>query len=134
MDMIIDTENPASVVLQALPQNLNGTPKTVLLGASVRVYHIDLSGFEVEDLPLTALVQIPASYAWRYLWEPTSLAPDHYFAEYTLLDADSITAVFIEDIIIMTKAPTVEEIDEELSDKHGVGSWVVKGKSKIIPG
>jgi hypothetical protein len=134
MDMIIETENPGLVVLQVLPQNLDGTSKTSLTGASVRVYHIDESGLEVEDLSTTTLIQMPTVYTWRYLWEPASLSPDHYFAEYTLVDIDSITAVFIEDIIIMTKTPTVEEIDEELTDKHGAGSWVVKGKSKIIPG
>jgi hypothetical protein len=134
MDMIIDTENPNSVVLQVLPQNLNGTPKTSLIGASVRVYHINDSGLEIEDLADTVIIQVPSSYAWRYLWEPILLAPDHYFAEYILIDVDNITAVFVEDIIIMQKCPTVEEIDQELTTNHGIGSWVVKGKSKIIPG
>jgi hypothetical protein len=132
--MIIETENPSNVVLQVLPQNLNGSPKTILLSASVRVYHINESGLEVEDLVDTTLTQIPSSYAWRHFWEPVALTPDHYFAEYILIDIDNITAVFVEDIIIMQKCPTIEEIDQGLSTTHGSGSWVVKGKSKIIPG
>lgn len=136
MRMIIDTLNPGKVILQVLPQNLDGTPKEVLTSAKVRVYHVE-SSLEVEDLSLQNLSKYSGTYSWRYIWEPVSLPIDHYFAEYTLVDEENVTAVFIEDIIILERNPTVVEIDEELTENHGSGSWTTNphgGNPKVIPG
>ena len=132
----INTDEP--VILQVLPQELDGSPRTELTLAKVRVYHI-ADGVEVEDLTSTDLVYIPASNAWRYIWEPETIEEGHYFAEYTITGVDEITAVGIEDIIIGSLgAPTVTEIDDKLTDEHGDGSWqqcpTAPGHPSAIPG
>ena len=95
--VLIETVNPAQVVLQVQAQNLDGTPKTVLTTATVRVYHI-VAGSEVEDLAATPLVQIGTTSTWRYNWAPATLSVGHYFAEYTLIDPDTAVFVASEDI------------------------------------
>lgn len=132
----INTDEP--IVLQVLPQELDGSPRTELSLAKVRVYHI-AGGGEVEDLTSIDLVHVPASNAWRYIWEPTSIEEGHYFAEYTITGTDEVTTVGIEDIIIgQLGTPTVEEIDDKLTDEHGDGSWqqcpTAPGHPRLIPG
>jgi hypothetical protein len=131
--MIMDIVNPSQIVLQILPQNLDGTPKPDLLSATVRVYHLQ-SGSESNDLAVTDLIQ--SGSIWRYIWLPFILPARHYFAEYTLVDLDNITAVFVEDIIIYSDCATItpEEIDEELTEKHGEGPWTKRSGGMIIPG
>jgi len=84
--MILVRPDPTQVVLQAFAQNLDGTPKTSLDSASVRVYHVDGAGAEVEDLAPTAMTQVGTSNTWRYRWQPASLGAGQYFVEYSLDD------------------------------------------------
>lgn len=97
--MLIDTVNPAQVVLQVQAQNLDGTPKTDLASATVRVYHMN-GGTEVIDLGVTPLIQVGGTNTWRYVWTPVLLPVGHYFAEYTLVDLDGASFVAAEDIDI----------------------------------
>ena len=97
--MLIETVDPAQVVLQVQAQNLDGTPKTALSSALVRVYHL-AGDSEVEDLGATSLVQIPETCTWRYIWEPDALDVGHYFVEYSLEDMDGVVFVGSEDIDI----------------------------------
>jgi len=97
--MLIDTTNPAQVVLQIQSIKADGSPETVLVSAVVRVYHI-AGGVEVVDLASTPLVQVGATSFWRYVWVPGILAVGHYFAEYTLVDALAVTKKSVEDIDI----------------------------------
>lgn len=98
--MIVERPNPAQVVLQVVTKNLDGTPKTTLSSADVRVYHVNATGTEVEDLPATPLVQAGTSNTWRYRWAPASLDEGHYFAEFSLVDSDGAAFVDTEDIVV----------------------------------
>jgi hypothetical protein len=97
--MIIESLNPSQLVLQVSVENADGTKKTSLSSADVRVYHLS-GGAESEDLGSTAMAQVGSTNIWRYIWAPGSLAVDHYFAEYTLVDDDAATFVGVEDIDI----------------------------------
>ena len=134
--MIIDYTDPSEVLLQISAQNPDGSPKSTLSLAKIRVYHIN-SGSENVDLIQQDLSYVTVSKVWRYIWEPTSLTVGHYVIEYKLTDDDAITAYFLEDIVIQEQAPTVEEIDAELTENHGDGNWQTSpdaGSPVIIPG
>lgn len=107
--MLIDTLNPSQVVLQIQAQNLDGTPKTALTSAHVRVYHMN-GGVETEDLSSTVLVQVGSTSTWRYVWTPTALPAGHYFAEYALVDSDGASFVAAEDIDIRDLATETETV------------------------
>ncbi len=55
--MIIERPNPSQVALQVTAHELDGTPKLILLSATVRVYHL-VGATETEDLGVTALSQV----------------------------------------------------------------------------
>ena len=138
--ILADVDTTSPLLLQVLPQTPEGIPKDdEISSAFVRVYYID-TGVEVEVLSSTTLVHVSASKAWRYIWSPSSLSKGHYIAEYTLEDTDGIIAVSNEDIIVgLFTAPTVDEIDDKLSDEHGDGDWTgddcpSTGKPTIVPG
>lgn len=126
--MIIETVNPAQLVLQVYAQNLDGTPKTALTTAFVRVYHLE-SGIETEDLASTALVQIGSTNTWRYIWSPTSLGIGHYFAEYSLVDTDGAAFVMDEDIDIRDIA---RQTDLAFMKKIEKGRWRIVGEQMIF--
>lgn len=98
--MIILRPNPSQVILQTLAQNLDGTPKTSLSSADVRVYHIDATGTEIEDLASTTLTQVGSTNTWRYRWQPGSLSVNRYQAEYTLIDNDGAEMVGCEELVV----------------------------------
>ena len=119
--MIIERPNPSQVVLQIAAQNLDGTPKTSLASAQVRVYH--LSGVtELPDLASTALVQVGSSNTWRYTWTPSALAAGQYFAEFALEDSDGATFVDVEGISIHDLAL---QVDVELIREVELGRWKI---------
>lgn len=95
--MLIETTNPAQIVLQVYAQNLDGSPKLTLTSAQVRVYHI-AGGVEVADLPAVPPTQVSGTNIWRYVWTPTTLPVGHYYAEYSLVDTDGALFVAAEDI------------------------------------
>lgn len=106
--MIVERPDPSQVVLQAVTKNLNGTPKTSLTSATVRVYHVNAVGAEVEDLAPTALAQVGSTNTWRYRWTPGALDVGHYFAEYALVDSDGVSFVDTEDIVVQDFALQVD--------------------------
>lgn len=101
--MIIDFPNPSQVILQVVVQGIDGSPRTSLLTASVRVYHVD-GGSEVEDLHDTSLSQVGVTNTWRYVWSPVALPANQYFAEYSLEDADGYSFVGTESLAILSLA------------------------------
>jgi hypothetical protein len=125
--VLIETVNPAQVVLQVQAQNLDGTPKTVLTAATVRVYHL-VAGSEVEDLAATPLVQVGTTSTWRYNWVPGALAVGHYFAEYTLVDPDTAVFVASEDIDIRDIA---KQVDLEFVKQLEAGRWRIVHEQMI---
>lgn len=105
--MAIYRPDPSQVVLQLTAHNIDGTPKTSLASATVRVYHMD-AGTEVQDLAPVTLTQVGASNTWRYVWAPTGLPVDVYYAEYSLVDGDGASFVDFEDITVMDIAEGVD--------------------------
>lgn len=133
--MIIESVNPSQLILQVVPQNPDGSPKTTFISKKVRVYHI-VSGSEVEDLASTDLVYIVASKTLRYIWEPAALAENNYTIEFDVVDTDSIQAIFVEDLIISSSADAAG-IDTQLSGTHGSGTWTTypnTGIPSVSPG
>lgn len=97
--MLLETLNPAQIVLQVQAQNPDGTPKIELATATVRVYHI-VSGAEVTVYGPRPLLHVPNTNIWRVVWTPGTLAEDTYFAEYTLVDLAGAKFVAAEEIIV----------------------------------
>jgi len=119
--MIVERPNPTQVVLQAVVGNENGTPKTALASADVRVYHLN-AGVEVNNLGATPLVQVGMTSTWRYVWAPGSLPVGHYYAEYTLVDTDSAEFVDVEDIVVQDFAL---QVDLALVKQIEQGRWKI---------
>jgi len=120
--MIVERPDPAQVVLQAYAQNLDGSPKTSLASASVRVYRVNAAGAEVEELASTALIQVGSTNAWRYLWEPASLAVSQYHAEFLLVDNDGLSFVDTEDMVVQDFAL---QVDVALIREVETGRWKI---------
>ena len=120
--MIVERPDPAQVVLQVYAQNLDGSPKTSLASANVRVYRVNAAGTEVEELASTALTQVGSTNAWRYRWEPASLAVNQYHAEFTLLDNDGLSFVDTEDLVVQDFAL---QVDVALIREVETGRWKI---------
>lgn len=126
--MIIETVDPTNIPLQVLAQNLDGTPKTVLTSASVRVYH--LSGHtELEDLSPVNMIQVGSSSTWRYVWEPVNLPIGHYFVEYTLTDPDGALFIAAEDLDIRDIA---RQADVAFIKRVESGRWRIYNNQMIF--
>lgn len=127
--MLVERPNPSQLVLQAAAYNLDGTIKTALSSAAVRVYHVNSVGSEVEDLSPVAMIQVGSTNFWRYKWEPVSLAVGQYFAEYTLVDSDGATFVGCEDVNIQDFAVQADlsetKADVELIRQIETGRWKI---------
>jgi len=117
--MILERPNPSQVTLQTVVHNLDGTPKTALTSAAVRVYHM-AGATEVEDLLNIGMAQVETSNTWRYVWAPDTLPVNTYFAEYSLEDVDG--AVFV-DAEVITVQDFALQVDVELIRKIEKGRW-----------
>lgn len=126
--MILETTNPAQLVLQVAAQNVDGTPKTALSSASVRVYHV-AGGVEVVDLGAVPLLQVGSTNVWRYVWTPGSLAVGHYFVEYTLVDTDGAMFVGLEDVDVRDIA---RQVDLEFIRKIEQGRWRIVNEQMVF--
>lgn len=126
--MIINTPNPSQLSLEALALDSDGTAKTNIISASVRVYHM-VGAVETEVLAPTALVQVGATSTWRYIWAPVSLAVDNYVAEYTFLDTEGYVGLDAEDISIEDFAQqstlVLVQTDTTLIRKVETGRWKI---------
>ena len=125
--MIVERPNPGQVVLQVHAENPDGTPKTALASATVRVYHVNDLGNEVTDLSSTALDHVPGTNIWRYRWDSPGLAVGHFFAEYSLVDNVGASFVSAEDIVIQdfAKQVTLENVEAIVAfiKKIEAGRW-----------
>lgn len=99
---MVKLQNVSQVDLQVVAQELDGTPKTDISTAFVRVYHI-VSGVETDVLASTPLVQVGTSNTFRYTWV-TTMAVGTYFAEYSLTDVFSRQNITVEDVDILDLA------------------------------
>ena len=125
--MLVKIYGDTQFELQIAAQNLNGEPKTDLVTANVRVYHIT-GGSEVEDLASTALSQVGSTNIYRYIWT-NSLASGTYFAEYSLEDADGRTSVFVEDLPVLSVAT---KADWEYIKKIETGRWKISNNQMVF--
>lgn len=117
--MILTRPDPASIILQITVSNLDGTPKTSLTTANVRVYHVS-GGSEVDDLSTTPLVQVGSTNTWRYTWEPASLSAGQYFVEYDTIDDDGVQSIQSEELIVEDYAV---QTDVAFFRKLATGRW-----------
>jgi hypothetical protein len=127
--MLVSRPDPAQLVLQVTANNLDGTPKTSLASADVRVYHVDGAGSEVNDLGSTAMTQVGGSNTWRYRWQPASLAAGQYTAEYSLVDTDGSAFVGLDDVVIEDFAL---QVDVELIRKVETGRWKLDQVTNVM--
>lgn len=120
--MILERPNPAQLVLQVTAQNPDGSSKTSLLEAEVRVYHVNGAGNEVIDLTSTSLSQVVGTSTWRYIWSAPTLPIGQYFVEYSLVDTDHTEFVGTEDLAIQDFAL---QADVTLFKKLAQGRWKI---------
>jgi hypothetical protein len=125
--------NSTNIPLEVLPTDLFGTVKTNINTASVRVYHIS-GGVEVEDLADTSLVEDIGSNIWRYIWSPVSLPAGKYTAEYTLVDDDTLSGSFTEDLVVgyLESDITTIKTDVELIKNIESGNWKIIGTQMVF--
>lgn len=124
--MIIVKTDPAQIVLEIEMQNFDGSAKTDISSATVRVYHIS-GGSEVDDLAEVSLVQVGSTNKWRYDWQPSNLSAGYYIAEYDVTDDDGINALFREDIIVGYLYD-----DIEILKKIETGRWKIVNNQMVF--
>ena len=133
--MIISEQNPTQVVLEILVLNPDGSIKTNVTSAGVRVYHI-ATGTEVEDLATSSLTQVGTSNTWRYIWTPVALTTNAYIAEYTIIDSDLVTSIIAEDIIIGILEDKIAALQADITliKQIETGRWKIISNQLILYG
>jgi len=119
--MLLERPDPAQIVLQISACNNDGTPKTELELAEVRVYHI-ANNIEVVDLSWVAATQVASSNVWRYIWEPTALPTGQYSIQFHLRDPSNADFVGLEDLVVQDLAV---QADIEFLKKVARGRWKI---------
>lgn len=105
--MSIYRPNPSQLTLQLSAHNVDGTPKTSLTSAKVRVYHMS-GATEVEDLAEQNLLQVGATNVWRYVWTAPTLPVGVYYAAYSLVDSDGAAFEDFETVFVLDVAEGVD--------------------------
>lgn len=125
--MIVTNPDPSQLILQATTEQSDGSVKTDITTATVRVFYVDSGDVEQEVLTSTALVQVASTNVWRYRWAPTSLAAGEYHAEYYFVDDFGKVARRIEPLTVVDFAGW----DLAFADHTDAGSfgWVL---SKLL--
>lgn len=133
--MIIELPNPSQVNLQVVVRELDGSPRTSLTSANVRVFHV-VGATETEVLASVPLVQVGSTSTWRYVWEPASLAIGQYVIEYTLVDDDAVTWIGTEDLAVNDFAQETTlvalGVDLEIIRKVETGRWKMVNDQMIF--
>jgi hypothetical protein len=119
--MLIDRPNPSQIVLQIAANNQDGTAKTELRTARVKVYHV-VSGAPVDLLDWTSMTQVGTSNIWHYVWEPGTLPVGQYSVQYALQDMAYANFSGLEDLTIQDFAA---QTDVELLKKVARGRWKI---------
>ena len=126
--MIVCYKNQPQVVCQVCVLEPDGTSKTNISSALVRIYRIS-SGSEVDVLASTSLSQVESTNVFRYVWEPTSLAIGQYHIEYSLTDTDLYETLQTEELSVLN-VPLWS--DFELVRKVNQGRWRITGNQMIF--
>src|SRR5687767_13182276 len=99
--------NPSVIPLQATWLNLDGSPKiggTTVASSTVRVLRGTGAGTVTEVLPTTALVQIPGTPTFQYLWvSPPLTVAENLLVEYTATDSEGATGRVIETLTVFNQ-------------------------------
>ena len=122
--MIIDNTNTSQIILEIILENFDGSLKNNITSAKTRVYYI-LSTTEVNILSSIDLVNISTG-KYRYIWNPDNISTGSYIIEYTIVDEDSISAIFLEDLIIndISDISTIKN-NVDIIRKIETGRWKI---------
>lgn len=133
--MIIEKTNPNQMVLEVFASNSDGSEKTNIVTANVRVYHV-AGGVEIEDLASTAMSQVGSTNIWRYVWKPANLSANKYTAEYTLVDSGSLTATSGEDIVVGYLESKIDTISTNVNTIKEIetGRWKIVNNQLLLYG
>lgn len=117
--------NTSEIILQTLPRNHDGSVKTNIVSAFVRVFHI-VSGSSVNVLASTVLVN-DGDY-WRYIWTSPSLSAGDYYIEFTITDDDEIVGKSVENLQV------VNFVSEETTRilEFTEGNWQIIGDQMLF--
>jgi hypothetical protein len=133
--MTLYRPNPSQVTLYTTAHNIDGTPKTSLASAKVRVYHMD-GATETEDLALTNLVQVGTTNTWRYVWLSPGLGIGVYQTEYQLVDNDGAEGVDVDTFVVMDVAQETTLVaaaaDITLIKKVETGRWKIDEVTDVM--
>jgi hypothetical protein len=130
--MLIEKINSTQIVLEVYASNPDGSIKTNITTANVRVYHV-AGGSEVVDLISTSMVQVGSTNVWRYVWAPATLSENKYIAEYSLVDSDGLTAKSGEDLVVGYLESKVDIIatDVNIIKEVQLGRWQITADNKL---
>lgn len=132
--MILVLPNPSQVILQAYALNPDGSQKTDVTSATVRVYNI-VAGSENDILAVQSMSQVGGTNKWRYVWTPGSLATGEYTAEYILQDASKTTKIgeeiTVKDIALQSTL-TLVQADVTVIKQVESGRWKMVGNQMIF--
>lgn len=133
--MIISKNNPSELSLEVKVLNPDGSIKTNISTATVRVYHL-ASGVEVIDLIPTSLIQVGTTNTWRYVWAPASLTANTYTAEYTLIDDTSLTTITGEDITVGYLESNISALQSDITIIKNIetGKWAIVNNQLLLYG
>jgi hypothetical protein len=129
--MIVSRPNPGHVALQMTAVDGAGTPKVDITAAAVRVYLVDGTGTEIEQLPLTDLDLVVGGTTWRYLWVPSALAVGQYVVEYQAIDVFGAQYMATEDLSVHDFAL---QADVAFLRQIEEGRWRIIGDQMIFYG
>jgi len=129
--MIIDNTNTSQIILEILLEDFDGSLKNNITSAKVRVYYI-LSNQEVDILYSIDLLNISTG-KYRYVWNPDNISTGYYIIEYTIIDEDSISAIFLEDLIIndISDISTIKD-NVDIIRKIETGRWKILNNTMIF--
>lgn len=119
---IICYRNQPQVVLEVSFANPDGTIKTNVSSANVRVYRI-ASGAEEDVLSQVPLVRVSDTNVYRYIWTPSTIEIGQYHVLFEAIDEDTNQARVSENMVVLN-VPSWEEV--ELLRKVQTGRWKIE--------
>lgn len=124
---IIASRDQEQIVLQVAFAEPDGTIKSNISSATVRVYQV-VTGLEVDVLAATSLIQVGTTNKYRYVWEPASLSIGEYWLDYNSSDTDLNLSRVTEQMVVMN-TPTWD--DYERLRKVSEGRWRIENNQII---
>ena len=132
--MIETYKGPTQLILEAFVIDFEGLPKTNLTAATVRVFHLDSGGNQVNDLVETALVRVGTTSTWRYIWKSPGLTTaGSLVVEYKLTDPDQ-TVIFSEDLRVydVNDEASPSSVNARLTTLEGKTDTLLTDSGKVL--